>query len=229
MAQLCRMKMKRKDLEEACDEFMEFSLSSPARKIRRLDPDEFSPIMEEVETASAMACDGSVSGVSDNFLPSSESLHKEGSPPYPSNDERAIVLYKPVESPIFLSPGSSNPSLRVTSDLIHALKNHVSKPGDQRLHAKDETEANSSSLALVPWEEPSEASMVISGETAEAEEAEATSMEVEVSQVAGYGAGGEGLRQLPQHCKISQFLPKASFDPIMWSWVRKEKRCREIV
>lgn len=36
MAQLCRMKMKRKDLEEACDEFMEFSLSSPARKIRRL-------------------------------------------------------------------------------------------------------------------------------------------------------------------------------------------------
>ncbi|XP_042474122.1 uncharacterized protein LOC122056295 [Zingiber officinale] len=207
------MKTKRKDLDEACDEFMEFSLSSPARKIRRLDPDEFSPIVEEVETASAMEFDDSVSSVSgDDFLPSSESLHKADSPPYPSNDERAIVLYKPVESPIFLSPGSSNLSVRVTSDLIHALKNQVFKPGNQRFQAKDETEAaNSSSLALVPWA-PSQAAMAT-------EEAEATSMEVEeeVRQVTGYGAGGEGLQQLPQHCMITQVLPNTS-NPIMWSW-----------
>ncbi|XP_042468966.1 uncharacterized protein LOC122051766 [Zingiber officinale] len=207
------MKTKRKDLDEACDEFMEFSLSSPARKIRRLDPDEFSPIVEEVETASATEFDDSVSSVSgDDFLPSSESLHKEDSPPYPSNDERAIVLYKHVESPIFLSPGSSNLSVRVTSDLIHALKNQVFKPGNQRFQAKDEAEAaNSSSLALVPWA-PSQAAMAT-------EEAEATSMEVEeeVRQVTGYGAGGEGLQQLPQHCMITQVLPNTS-NPIMWSW-----------
>lgn len=36
MAGFLSVKMKRKDLEEVNDDFSEFSLSSPARKIRRL-------------------------------------------------------------------------------------------------------------------------------------------------------------------------------------------------
>ncbi|KAK9098313.1 hypothetical protein Syun_025358 [Stephania yunnanensis] len=42
------MKMKRKDLEEVVDDFTDFYLTSPARKIRRLDA-ELPPIMEEDE------------------------------------------------------------------------------------------------------------------------------------------------------------------------------------
>lgn len=105
-----------------------------------------------------------------------------------------------------------------------SLADHVFEPGNQRFHAKDETEANSSALALVPWA-PSQAAMATGGitgpepqrqslqETMEAEEAEATtSMEVEEVR-----QGGEGFQQLPQHCMISQFFPNAS-NPIMWSW-----------
>lgn len=42
------MRMKRKDVEEVNDDFSDFSLSSPATKIRRLDA-ELAPIMEEEE------------------------------------------------------------------------------------------------------------------------------------------------------------------------------------
>ncbi|VVA99099.1 unnamed protein product [Arabis nemorensis] len=59
------MKMKRKDIDRVNDDFSDFSLSSPARKIRRLDLD-LPPIMEEEEIQSA-----------------------------PVNEERAIVLFKP--------------------------------------------------------------------------------------------------------------------------------------
>ncbi|GMQ07489.1 hypothetical protein CsSME_00051653 [Camellia sinensis var. sinensis] len=49
MAGYLAMKMmKRKDLEDVNDDFSDFSLSSPARKIRRLDA-ELPPIMEEEE------------------------------------------------------------------------------------------------------------------------------------------------------------------------------------
>ncbi|XP_074586136.1 uncharacterized protein LOC141841842 [Curcuma longa] len=200
--------MKRKDLEEVYDEFMDFSLSSPARKIRRLDAGEFPPIMEAAETASAMTIDDTLSCVSDIATPSWDSV-LEDSPPNPSdNEERAIVLYKPVESPLFSSPGSTNLSLRVASDFIHCLKSKRSessipfytRSGNQRFQAEEEeAEADSSSLAIVPWA-ASQAAMAVSGfagDPMEAEDAEATSMQVEdVRQ-------GEGF-----HCMTTQLLPK---------------------
>ncbi|KAG6502078.1 uncharacterized protein LOC121998490 [Zingiber officinale] len=204
--------MKRKELEEGCDEFMDFSLSSPARKIRRLDASELPPTMGLVETASAMTFDDPVSCVSDIVMPSWESVHEDNSPPYPSyNEERAIVLYKPVESPLFMSPGSTDLSLRVASHFIPCLKNHVLNTGNQRLHAEEEeTEADSSSLAIVPWA-PSQAAMAFSEfahEPMEAEDAEVTSMQVEdTRQATGYSEGGEGFQQVPQHCMTPQLLP----------------------
>lgn len=55
----------------------------------------------------------------------------------------------------------------------------------------------------------------------EAEEAEASSMEVEEmrGQSTAYdvGVGGEGVQQWPQHCMSPQFLPNTA-SPIMWSW-----------
>lgn len=50
---MARTKMKRKDLDQVSDDFSDFSLSSPARKIRRLDA-ELPPIMEDDEPEIAM-------------------------------------------------------------------------------------------------------------------------------------------------------------------------------
>ncbi|CAH8363214.1 unnamed protein product [Eruca vesicaria subsp. sativa] len=64
------MKMKRKEIDRVNDDFSDFSLSSPAKKIRRLDLD-LPPIKEE------------------------EVVMEEHVSPPPENEERAIVLFKP--------------------------------------------------------------------------------------------------------------------------------------
>ncbi|RWV98296.1 hypothetical protein GW17_00038867 [Ensete ventricosum] len=69
-----------------------------------------------------------------------------------NNEERAIVLYKPVEAPLILSSDSTNVSLQISSDLIHGLtsnsgsKFHITgihsdnifKPGNPCFDEKDE-------------------------------------------------------------------------------------------
>ncbi|KAK1289388.1 hypothetical protein QJS10_CPB18g00049 [Acorus calamus] len=74
-------KMKRRDLDEVNDEFSEFSLSSPARKIRRLDL-ELPPIMEEEEPQSTPP---------PPFM-DDESPSPSPSQALPLNDERPIFL-----------------------------------------------------------------------------------------------------------------------------------------
>ena len=46
----------------------------------------------------------------------------EDVPLIPVNEERAIVLYKPIDSPLYLSPSSSNVSFTVSSDMLPTLK-----------------------------------------------------------------------------------------------------------
>ncbi|RZS11286.1 hypothetical protein BHM03_00042603 [Ensete ventricosum] len=55
-----------------------------------------------------------------------------------NNEERAIVLYKPVEAPLILSSDSTNVSLQISSDLIHGLTNNIFKPGNPCFDEKDE-------------------------------------------------------------------------------------------
>lgn len=43
-------------------------------------------------------------------------------PTLPLNEERALVLYKPVEGQLLFGPGGSNVSFRVSSDFLHGLK-----------------------------------------------------------------------------------------------------------
>lgn len=115
---------------------------------------------------------------------------------------------------------------------------HVLNPGNQRFHAEDEeTEADSSSLAIVPWA-PSQVAMAIRGfagsepqsqpvhDPMEAEDAEVitsmSTMQVEdLRQATGYSVGGEGFRsqQVLQHCITPQLLPNPNTSsPITWSW-----------
>uniref|UniRef100_A0A1D1YWH8 ATP synthase subunit delta n=1 Tax=Anthurium amnicola TaxID=1678845 RepID=A0A1D1YWH8_9ARAE len=154
-------RMKRKDLEDVYDDFSEFSLSSPARKIRRLDA-ELPPIMEEEETAAPL--------IFGQPLPK-EQLHTRSlqlaagsddvEPSLPLNEERAIVLYKPVNMPLLDFPCPSNVFLNVDPDMIASFKNGAFWQSQPNLVKTREEEAEStagsgkaavsSCLAVVPW------------------------------------------------------------------------------
>ncbi|RZR84859.1 hypothetical protein BHM03_00011743 [Ensete ventricosum] len=207
-------KLKRKDLEEVYDDFAEFSLSSPARKIRRLVSVLF---LERLPGAFLCSVDLIVPdpfvfmlkycNISSSDMQTSGSVASEAMSGYPlDNEERAIVLYKPVETPLMLSPG-----------------NRSFDKKDQR------TGVSNSCLAVIPWVPPhaatatsgfggSESDSKLSEEPMEAEETEAASMEVEeiTEQATTYGLDSEGFQQRQQHCLNPQYLPGAS-SPIMWS------------
>lgn len=105
-------------VDQIGDDFTDFTLSSPATKIRRLDP-ELPPIVEE----------------------EGETL------PVP-NDERALVLFKPMN---LHSP--SDFSLTLSSDLISHIKNNQllwSKQCDSS-NNQDQNDENNRHLAIVPW------------------------------------------------------------------------------
>ncbi|CAA6671177.1 unnamed protein product [Spirodela intermedia] len=192
-------KMKRKDLEEVYDEFSEFSLSSPARKIRRLDT-ELPPIMEEEELpAGPPTAFGRPLTKEDPLQDISPQLAARSSGGYessaPLNEERALVLYKPVRSRRpFDSRQPSNVFLKVDPDVIASLK--------------------TATLASVGGGED--------GSVEEAMESEdvvgSTSMDIE--------PGSEGLQHRhqhssssssKQHCMSSQVSSSES-NPVMWSW-----------
>ncbi|THU57597.1 hypothetical protein C4D60_Mb03t05190 [Musa balbisiana] len=225
-------KLKRKDLEDVYDDFAEFSLSSPARKIRRLDA-ELPPIMEEGEPTSTLVYNHQLpqGNISSSDMQTSGSVVSEAMSGYPlDNEERAIVLYKPVETPLILSPGPDNVSLRVSLDFIDGIRHHIFNPGNRSFDKKDQqTGVSNSCLAVIPWVPPhaatatsgfggSESESKLSQEPMEAEETEAASMEVEevTEQATTYGLDGEGFQQRQQHCLNPQHLPGAS-SPIMWS------------
>ncbi|CAH2065303.1 unnamed protein product, partial [Thlaspi arvense] len=115
------MKMKRKEIDRVNDEFSDFSLSSPARKIRRLDLDlppimeeevDLPPVMEEEEIQSA-----------------------------PANEERAIVLFKPLQH--------YSPQLFVDRSLISEFNNRFLHDAADDLY--DEDDRRKKNQAVVPW------------------------------------------------------------------------------
>lgn len=83
------------------------------------------PIVEEVEPALTPA---SNQHQSQGIISADVSSMNEAMPAIPSNnEERAIVLYKPVEAPLILSSGRTNVSLQISSDLIHGLGSKYSE------------------------------------------------------------------------------------------------------
>ncbi|KAK6126634.1 hypothetical protein DH2020_039620 [Rehmannia glutinosa] len=89
------LKLKRKDLEDVNDDFSDFSLSSPARKIRRLDA-ELPPIIEEEECETPIAFEHTMLHEQSFVNDSSGGIKIEELPNVPSNEEKAIVLFKPL-------------------------------------------------------------------------------------------------------------------------------------
>ncbi|KAJ7973700.1 DBH-like monooxygenase [Quillaja saponaria] len=215
-----KMKMKRKGLDEVSDDFSDFSLSSPARKIRRLDA-ELPPIMEEEEPEIPL--------VYHQPLPEEQVSGRVGGPvieelpSVPANQERAIILFKPVNVAPLQSP--SNFSVSVDSNIISGIKDQYFwsshgrvKPAEKEASSED---ANNDSWAVVPWV-PSQFLPTPSTEVTQMEPegmGEAL-MDIEESidqpTCDGITTGIQGLHQWQQqHCMIPQ-LPQNTSTPITW-------------
>lgn len=184
------------------DDVSDFSLSSPATKIRRLDP-ELPPIVEE----------------------GGESL------PVP-NDERALVLFKPMN---LHSP--SDFSLTLSSDLISHIKNNQLSWSKQCDYSdnQDQNDEDNRRLAIVPWvPQPSTScsedknnsntiELMEADEMGEEQEDEGAMMDVEQednnSSNYNYPAmlnlhhQAEGFQQ---HCFLPQ-IPQNTSTPITWT------------
>ncbi|CAA2983786.1 Hypothetical predicted protein [Olea europaea subsp. europaea] len=187
-----RLNMKRKELEDVNNEFSDFSLSSPARKTRRLDAD-LLPVIKEEESEIPMSFEQSVPEQS--FVGNAEGLTIEELPTVPENQERSIVLFNPTNMPLLQSP--SNFSISVNPDLISGLKNQVlwssqsknwRSENDEAVTEDKNSSASNNSLAVVPWvpsqhlsapgvEVPPQADVI--GKTGDEEVGDAT-MDIEV-------------------------------------------------
>ncbi|XP_010488802.1 PREDICTED: uncharacterized protein LOC104766588 [Camelina sativa] len=181
------MKMKRKDIDRVNHDFSDFSLSSPARKIRRLDLD-LPPIMEEDEIKSVTV-----------------------------NEERAIVLYKPLQQ-----YHHQPPHLFFDTDLVSGLKNRFLRDAvvTDDLCDDDDDEKHKQQ-AVVRWdssqfqsfdEPPAPEITELDGED-EMMDVEEASLPQQQPQLVG------GLHQWPQqqqlHCMVPQ-LPQTNSTPISW-------------
>ncbi|KAM1724432.1 hypothetical protein EV1_022384 [Malus domestica] len=198
---LMKTMKKRKEVEEldqVNEYFSDFSLSPPARKIRRLDA-HLPPIMEEEEADFAAA---------PNQVKSDAPIIEE----LPSgNNEKAVMLFKPVNSPLFFS---------FRSELIPGFK----AAGDDEAVQNSENQCK----AVVPWVYSKlgpRPSMEVSQSEAPEEMGTAT-MEIEEGSREGQGmangcSGGmwtsnEGFPQWQQqHCMIPQ-PPQNTTTPIAW-------------
>ncbi|CDP20191.1 unnamed protein product [Coffea canephora] len=231
------LKMKRKDLDQVNEEFSDFSLTSPARKIRRLDA-ELAPITEEEPEIPLVferpENEGSFGG--GNGRVGGGGVVIEELPNGVENEERAIVVFNPVNSPLLQSP--SNYSISVSPPLISGLKNQLpwSNYSSQwrALESEDRTDDNKSGrqnecLAVVPWVPPPHLYSTSGDEAVpqidvsdmmEADDAEVSTMDVEDNTVGSEQKVGmnvnEGLRQWQQqHCMIPQ-PPQNISTPIVW-------------
>ncbi|EFH60003.1 hypothetical protein ARALYDRAFT_319360 [Arabidopsis lyrata subsp. lyrata] len=179
--------MKRKEIDRVNNDFSDFSLSSPARKIRRLDLD-LPPIMEEDEIKSV-----------------------------PVNEERAIVLYKPLHH--YHQP--SNEHLFVDRDFISGFKNrflHDGAVADDL--CDDDDEEKRKQQAVVRWDrsqfQPFEPEITeLDGEDAMMEEAAMDVEEASLPQQPQLTGGLLQWQQQQHHCMIPQ-LPQTNSTPISW-------------
>lgn len=229
------LRLKRKDLHGVSDDFSDFSLSSPARKIRRLDV-ELPPIIEEEECDIPIDFEHSVPNEPRFDGTSTGGIKIEELPSEPSNEERAIVLFKPINtSPLLQSPSYFS----VDPHLISGFESQVpwsSRSNSWRI-TDDETADNNSSdsvngcLAVVPWV-PSQFSsapgaevpQIDNSEMMDAQEVEEATMDVEDSaggnlnslNEAGGMCSSEQFHQWQQqYCVVPQ-SPHNMTTPVVW-------------
>ncbi|KAF8118978.1 hypothetical protein N665_0001s0036 [Sinapis alba] len=198
------MKMKRKEIDRVNDDFSDFSLSSPATKIRRLDLD-LPPIMEEEVVDMPLVMEEEIQSSSEN-------------------EERAIVLFKPL-------PQHHQPHLFVDRSLISGLKNrflHNVAEADEDYRTNKQQAVvpwNPSHFQFLEstgtFQEPREPEIVeLDGEDEMMEEADMDVEEKENSSSITSGSVSlpewqQQQQQQLQHCMVPQ-LPQTNSTPISW-------------
>ncbi|CAA2999126.1 Hypothetical predicted protein [Olea europaea subsp. europaea] len=228
-----RLNMKRKELEDVNNEFSDFSLSSPARKTRRLDVD-LLPIIEEEESEVPMSFEQSV--LEERLVGNKESLTVDELSSIQDNQERSLVLFNPTNAPLVQSP--SNFTIFVNPDLISGLKSKVlwsSQSINWKLENNEDVaeDGNSSAsnkcLAVVPWllshdnSAPGvEVSQTDNTGMIDPEEVGEATMDIEAdnNMTVEHESGGmslsEGLHHWQQQpCMIPQ-PPQNTATPIVW-------------
>ncbi|KAB5514700.1 hypothetical protein DKX38_028606 [Salix brachista] len=159
--------LKRKEVDEVSDDFSDFSLSAPSRKIRRLVLDaELPTIIEEEEGSTVPGDFGEEEGdgglISNEQrknpgVPIEEVVMQESSAATSDNEERAIVLFKPVSNLHLLHRSPNNFSVSLDPNIISGFKNQflwLSQSGGARSVEEEEEEAGArrdDSMAVVPW------------------------------------------------------------------------------
>ncbi|CAN6247214.1 unnamed protein product, partial [Urochloa humidicola] len=117
---------KRKELEQVVSGLSDFSLSGPAAKSRRLDPG-LPPIMEEEPPSPSMAFQMLGEKINGGVnMPSLEVVMEGAMSHHTPSEDKALVLYKPVDNSVAFGPGISSSSFIVSSDLIRGLKTMLS-------------------------------------------------------------------------------------------------------
>ncbi|XWS71015.1 hypothetical protein CRYUN_Cryun03dG0100700 [Craigia yunnanensis] len=193
-------KLKRKDIDQVNDDFSDFSLSSPATKIRRLDAD-LPPIIEEEEL----------------FPENHERAIVLFNPLLHNNNNNNNN-----NTPLLRSPSAL--SISINSDLISGFKNQFLRESDMKSTDYDEArfeqsnKATEGCLAVVPWV-PSQIPSVESsdGELEVPESMEGDEMDVEENnsnnvrmeqehgdEFDGLLKPSEALHWTHQHCMIPQ-------------------------
>lgn len=233
------LKLKRKEFDDVDDEiFADFCLSSPASKIRRLDAD-LPPIIEKDAAGIPLKHEQCIpeSVVSNELVNQVNPADTEELPFVPENNEKAIVLFKPINKPIFYSPDN----LSIDPSLISSFKNHAILHAHHGL-VEDEADRNGDNgelngcKAIIPWaptqplyQRPILASQTEVSGTMESEDMDAAMMEIEDASISSVGpleaseyikqsAISEGQQpqwQHQQHCIIPQ-PPQNVTTPIVW-------------
>ncbi|XP_022754029.1 uncharacterized protein LOC111302370 [Durio zibethinus] len=191
-------KLKRKDIDQVNDDFSDFSLSSPATKIRRLDAD-LPPIIEEEES----------------FPENQERAIVLFSPPPLLRSPSTISISLTSE----LISGFKNQYLQASDMQLADF---------EEAETEESKKGTEGCLAVVPWvpsQIPSVENRDGEVEVAESMEMDVeennSGDSARMEQGHGYEFGGfntsEGLHHWPQqHCMIPQ-LPQNPFTPITWS------------
>lgn len=228
-------------MEEVNDDFSDFSLSSPATKIRRLDGE--LACMSEEEEMEVPIIEHYEPEV--DFRNNTRTIEGGGSrrgilveelPPDYQNQERAIVVFKPSDSS--LPPAPSNFSVRLSPELISGFRNRLmctyqeSAPvwqADNGATERDEKYGTTNNcMAVVPWVQSAACNELSyqsdTSDMMDAEGVETTAMEVEDSNATFNRPSvrepgtvlNEGIHHWQQqHCMIPQ-LPQNTSTPIVW-------------
>lgn len=233
------LRLKRKEFDDVDDEiFADFCLSSPASKIRRLDAD-LPPIIEEDAAGIPLKHEQPIpeSVVLNEVVNQVNPADIEELPFVPENNEKAIVLFKPINKPIFYSPNnlSIDPSLILSFKNHTVLRAHHSLAEDDAERNGDDSELNGCK-AIIPWapaeplyQRPILASQTEVSGTMESEDMDAAMMEIEDASISSVGqqeanehikrsAVSEGQQpqwQQQQHCMIPH-PPQNITTPVVW-------------